>query len=224
MAEAQPLLTITGLSKSLQGRSILNVDRLEIGKGQCVLLRGANGAGKTTLLKIIAGLLKPDAGQLCLDGVTGTWRVVAPLLRKHIVYLHQRPYLFDCSVAANVGYGLRRRGVPGHQITARVTQSLDRAGLSHLAERNANQLSGGETQRVALARARVLSPRVLLLDEPMAGMDRDARRRTDELLRSLRSEDTGLIVTSHELDSNAHWWDAEFELENGQLHALAQDD
>ena len=217
---SEPLLTITGLQKTVNRRMVLDIDRIELFTTRGVLLRGPNGAGKTMLLKIVAGLLSPDRGEIQIDSYAGAWRRAASRLRSNFVYLHQQPYLFDRSVAANVSYGLRRRGMSKVDTARLVTNSLEWAGLAHLSERNARQLSGGEKQRVALTRARVLSPRILLLDEPLSGMDRDARRRTTELLQSLRAGGTGLVITSHELDSSDASWDAEFELNDGRLTIL----
>ncbi len=220
MMSSEPLLTITGLQKTVNRRMVLDIDRFELSATRGVLLRGPNGAGKTTLMKIAAGLLAPDHGEIQIDSYAGAWRRVASRLRSNIVYLHQQPYLFDRSVAANIAYGLRRRGVSKTDTARLVMESLEWAGLAHLSERNARQLSGGEKQRVALTRARVLSPRILLLDEPLSGMDRDARRRTTELLQSLRAAGAGLVIASHELDSSDGSWDAEFELSDGRLTRL----
>jgi len=217
---SEPLLSITRLQKTVNRRMVLDIDRFELSATRGVMLRGPNGAGKTMLLKIIAGLLPPDHAEIQIDCHAGDWREVVSQLRSSIVYLHQQPYLFDRSVAANIAYGLRRRGMSRLDTARLVTDSLEWAGLAHLSERNARQLSGGEKQRVALTRARVLSPKILLLDEPLSGMDRDARQRTTELLQSLRAAGAGLVITSHELDSSDASWDAEFELNDGRLTIL----
>ncbi|MCK5430364.1 MAG: ABC transporter ATP-binding protein, partial [Anaerolineales bacterium] len=89
----------------------------------------------------------------------------------HVIYLHQNPYLFDRSVTDNIAYGLRHRKCSIKDISRKVSEAMDWAGIGHLQLRNARELSGGERQRVAFARARILSPRVLLLDEPTTGVD-----------------------------------------------------
>jgi molybdenum cofactor guanylyltransferase len=106
--------------------------------------------------------------------------------------------MFDRSVADNIAYGLRNKGLPAEQIRGKVEQALDWAGILHLAGRNARRLSGGEKQRVALTRARILAPRLLLLDEPMANMDLESREQTLGLIGRLKSDGIGAIVTSHE--------------------------
>ena len=106
--------------------------------------------------------------------------------------------MFDKTVAENIAYGLRRSGLKRAQVDETVAQALQWAQLSKLASRNARQLSGGKKQRVALTRARVLSPRLLLLDEPLASMDINAREQTIHLIKRLKSEGVSTIVTSHE--------------------------
>lgn len=106
--------------------------------------------------------------------------------------------MFDRSVADNIAYGLRNKGLAPERIKQEVRQALAWAGLRHLAQRNAQELSGGEKQRVALTRARVLAPRLLLLDEPIANMDLESREQTLDLIRRLKHDGISAIVTSHE--------------------------
>ncbi len=197
------LLRFSHLRKAVSGRRLLDIPEFDIPAGAGIVLTGRNGAGKTMLLKILAGLEAPDHADITYRGRTLSWPAAVPLLRKHVMYLHQHPYMFDRSVAENIAYGLRHVGVPKPQIRARVQQALDWAGLSHLAERNAQQLSGGEKQRVGLTRARVLSPELLLLDEPLANLDHESREQTFVLIRRLRSEGISTVVTSHEPQAGA---------------------
>ena len=192
------LLEIKNLRKSVGGNCLLDIPSLRVDENSCILLTGRNGAGKTTLLKILAGLQAPDHAEVCHQGICAPWKSAQRLLRRHTVYLHQEPYMFDRSVADNIAYGLRNKGVPQEQIRDKLEQALAWAGILHLAERHAQQLSGGEKQRVALTRARILAPRLLLLDEPMANMDLESREQTLGLIGRLKSEGIGAIVTSHE--------------------------
>ena len=192
------LLEITHLRKSVGGARLLDIPSLCLAENSCIVLTGRNGAGKTTLLKILAGLEAPDYADVRHQGVSAPWNSAKLLLRRQSVYLHQQPYMFDLSVADNVAYGLRNKGLPAEQIRDQVKQALAWAGILHLAERNAQQLSGGEKQRVAMTRARVLAPRLLLLDEPMANMDLESREQTLALIRRLKSDGITAIVTSHE--------------------------
>jgi molybdenum cofactor guanylyltransferase len=181
-----------------RGDKLFDIDEFDITQGTCIVLSGQNGAGKTTLLKILAGLETPDYAEVEFDGRRLTWKAARARLRREVVYLHQQPYMFDHSVADNIAYGLSRQAVPAARIKARVAEALAWSGLTHLAQRNARELSGGEQQRVAVTRARVLSPRLLLLDEPLANMDISAREQTILLIRRLKDDGVSTIITSHE--------------------------
>jgi tungstate transport system ATP-binding protein len=186
------------LSKSVHDRRLFHDLQLGIHPGECVVLSGDNGEGKTTLLRIMAGLLTPDSGNCQYNGSSHNWRWARNWLLHNVVYLHQDPYLFDFSVLDNIAYGLRRRGYRTTQAREVALNALQRFGMEHLQHRNAKQLSGGEKQRVALLRAWVLSPRLLLLDEPVASMDEQARHRTLFLINRLLQEDVSLVITAHE--------------------------
>jgi ABC-type sulfate/molybdate transport systems ATPase subunit len=214
------LLTFYGLEKShADGRRLLNIARLDISAGACLLLTGENGAGKTTLLKIIAGLEAPDCAEVEYQGQRLAWHAAQPHYRHDVIYLHQQPYLFDSSVTDNIAYGLKRAGVAKAEIVRRVAQALEWAGLGVLATRNARRLSGGEQQRVALTRAWVLSPRVLLLDEPLASMDPESRERSYFLIQRLKTEGIGVVIASHEFERLAAVADVHLRLDNGTLCA-----
>jgi tungstate transport system ATP-binding protein len=214
---AQVLITFYDLRKTIAGRCLFDIPQLVIEQGRCMLLSGENGAGKTTLLKIIAGLEVPDRAEVHYQDKVLSWKAARRLCRDQAVYLHQTPYLFDGSVADNVAYGLHRAGVTRAEARKRVAATLTWAGLEHLSQRNARQLSGGEKQRVALARARILSPRLLLLDEPTASMDQEARERTYFLIQRLRSEDMAVVIASHELERLMPLGDVHLHLHKGEL-------
>ena len=186
------------LTKSINQRTLFDDIGLAIEPGECIVLSGDNGEGKTTLLRILSGLLAPDRGDCRYNGTHYQWQRARPWLLQNVVYLHQEPYLFDRSVLDNIAYGLRQRGHSIQQSRAIAIDALNTTGLDHLQERSARQLSGGEKQRVALLRAWVLSPRLLLLDEPVANMDERARHRTLFLIRRLQQDGVSLIITAHE--------------------------
>jgi len=202
------------------GEPLLAVARFELPAGSCTILSGRNGAGKTTLLKIAAGLMKPDQGTVQTGGACLHWRSARRVLRKHSIYMHQHAYMFDASVADNVAYGLRKTGVPSARREDAVGTALEWAGLGPLAARNARHLSGGERQRLALARARVLSPAVLLLDEPTTNMDREARQQSFFLIRRLVSEGTGVVIASHDLQIIGQLGDRHLHLVDGGLREM----
>jgi tungstate transport system ATP-binding protein len=210
----ESLLSACQLQKTFGDRLLLNIDSLAFYAGEAVLLSGRNGAGKSTLLKIMAGLESFDSGTLSYRG--------APLNRRahrniggKVIYLHQQPCLFDSSVEANVGYGLKARA--NSPQAARIHQALTWSGLAHLAKRNAQTLSGGEKQRIALARAWVMEPELLLLDEPTANMDAESREQTLFLIRRLINEGMGIVLCSHEFKTDHRLIQRELHLEAGHL-------
>jgi tungstate transport system ATP-binding protein len=210
-------LEYSSIKLSLGHRVLFKELCFEINRGECVLLSGDNGEGKTTLLRIMAGIKRPDSGMCRYHGVCHDWRRARAWLLQNVVYLHQDPYLFDASVEDNIAYGLRRRGLAKATVMAIVNDALQRAGLDHLQTRSGKQLSGGEKQRVALLRAWVLSPHLLLLDEPVASMDQQARQRTLFMIRWLLQEGVSLVITAHEPRLFAPLADRHLRLERGEL-------
>lgn len=195
-------------------REILRGIELDLESGRCQLLCGANGAGKSTLLRILAGMEKPDAASVAVDGAIRRWRQVRRELLARCIYLHQTPYLFEGSVRKNLNYPLfGRRG----NRAARIAEALQWSGLSALSEQAAHRLSGGERQRVALARAWLRNPDVMLLDEPTSNMDTACRQRTIELLGMLKREGVALVIATHDPLHFAPIADAVLDIEGGEL-------
>lgn len=217
MNRADPI-EYTGLAMSIHRQPLFDDLCLNIEPGECIVLSGDNGEGKTTLLRILAGLLPPDAGECRYNGSGYHWKRARPWLLQNVVYLHQEPYLFDSSVQDNIAYGLRRHGHTTRQAQAIAARALKSADLGHLQQRGARQLSGGEKQRVALLRAWVLSPRLLLLDEPIASMDERSRHRTLFLIRRLQQDGVSLIITAHEPRLFAPLAQRHLRLKQGQLN------
>jgi tungstate transport system ATP-binding protein len=211
------IIRYTALRKTVHGQLLLDIDSLEIHEHACVALSGRNGAGKSTLMRIIAGLEIPDSVTVTLDGLTLPWRRACQQMRTHVIYLHQNPYLFDRSVTDNIAYGLRHRKLSIKEISRKVSEALDWASIGHLQMRNARELSGGERQRVAFARARILSPRVLLLDEPTTNMDSEARNQTYRMIKRLKDDSVSIIIATHEFHTVAHLCDTHLSLESGSL-------
>jgi molybdate transport system ATP-binding protein len=177
--------------------------------GEVLAVLGPNGAGKSTLLMMIAGLLKPDSGHIRLgdtvlsDTDAGTFM---PAHARGVAMLSQQAMLFPhMSVAANVGYAPRCRGLSRRAARTAARRWLDAVDAADLAERRPAQLSGGQAQRVALARALAAEPRLLLLDEPMAALDVSAAPAMRRLLREVLSDTgrTAIIVTHDVLDALA---------------------
>ena len=195
-------------------REILNDITVWLQQGEVVLLTGDNGSGKSTLLRIMAGLLKPDSGNVVCANEPGAISHSRKTLLKEVMYLHQTPYLFDGSVKKNLLYALNK----GREDRAKqVDQALEWVGLEHLAEENAKTLSGGERQRIALARALLRRPRFLLLDEPTAHLDAISSARISNLLLELKSRSVSMLIASHEPFYLGDLIDVEYKLENGRL-------
>lgn len=210
------------LRKQIDGRPLLNIKKLTIPASSCLFLSGDNGAGKTTLLKIISGLMMPDHAEICYQGKTLSWSSARHLIQHEIIYLHQTPYIFDASVSNNIAYGLRCRGYSSSEINDRVDDALRWSGLAKFASRNARQLSGGERQRVVLTRACILRPHVLLLDEPLTGLDYNARIQTLSLIEYLMSEGMGIVVTGHDVETSMSMSTEHLHLYDGMLLSFEQ--
>jgi tungstate transport system ATP-binding protein len=172
--------------------------RIELEACSGYVLTGPNGSGKTTLLRIAAGLEAAERGQLAFRAETSTTSGYPEAWRRDIVYVHQQPYLFHTSIEKNLEYGLARRGTPLAERSARVRAALEWAGLSDRRDVPPHKLSGGEKQRVALARAKALDPTLLLLDEPTANLDGQARKQVLELVTALCIENHTVVVASHD--------------------------
>jgi putrescine transport system ATP-binding protein len=192
---AQPLVRIEGVSKHFAGVPAVAELTLDIFEGEFFALLGPSGCGKTTLLRLLAGFETADAGRLLLDGVDLTG---VPPHRRPLNMMFQSYALFPhLTVADNVAFGLTQDGLPKPEIAARVDEMLALVKLDGFHRRKPQQLSGGERQRVALARALVKRPRVLLLDEPLAALDKKLRGETQFELMHLKDRLglTFMIVT-----------------------------
>ncbi|MCU0906101.1 MAG: ABC transporter ATP-binding protein [Rhodobacteraceae bacterium] len=194
-AVAPPVLSVRGLEKRFGGTVVLSDCAIDIAEGEIVTLLGPSGCGKTTLLRCIAGFWTPDAGAITIDGRDA---LALPVNRRPVGVVFQSYALFPhMTVAQNVGYGLRMRGVPRAEIAQAVARALETVALSAFADRWPAQLSGGQQQRVAVARVLVLEPRVLLLDEPFSALDAKLRGAMQMDLRQLikRLGITAIFVT-----------------------------
>ncbi|HEV7617084.1 MAG TPA: ABC transporter ATP-binding protein [Burkholderiaceae bacterium] len=194
------LLSILRLQKRFGERILLDIDRLAIAPGSAYVLTGANGAGKSTLLRILCGLEPAEISEAFFLGQPARFSPYSPAMRDAIVYVHQHPAMFSTSVTENIGYGLVARGRPKMEIAQRVDEAMAWAGVTHLRGSRPGILSGGEKQRIALARAKVLSPKLLLLDEPTANLDGPAREQVIALIPTLINAGSSVIMACHDRD------------------------
>ncbi|HTG83022.1 MAG TPA: ABC transporter ATP-binding protein [Geobacteraceae bacterium] len=195
----EPLYRLKNLRKSYGSREVLAIEDLSIREGGIYTLTGPNGSGKSTLLGILAFLSPPTTGEVLFAGESVAWNSRSLLsLRRNATLLHQAPYLFDTSVRGNITFGLKTRGLTAGEQQRRVAEALEMVDLVGFEKRKARELSGGEVQRVALARALALKPRVLLLDEPLANVDRKCAELLVEVIISLPARGTSVIVSTHD--------------------------
>ncbi len=159
---------------------------LSVEPGELVALLGPSGCGKTTALRIVAGLLAPTSGEVLVDGRS---LLGVPPEKRGAAMVFQKPLLFPhMSVEANVGFGLRMRGMPQGETSARARKALSRVHMGGYGDRRPNELSGGQQQRVSLARALVTEPELLLLDEPLSALDANLRNTLRDLVREVQEE------------------------------------
>jgi putative spermidine/putrescine transport system ATP-binding protein len=202
----QPAPAVAGLSLTVAPHALL-------------ALLGPSGSGKSTVLKLVAGIERPESGDILLDGhsVLGV-----PAHRRGAVLMFQKAYLFPfLSVAENIAFGLRAQGAARATIRSEVARMLELVGLPGTERRRPGQLSGGEQQRVALARALVTRPRVLLLDEPLCSLDPATRQTLQEAVRRIQRE-LGIttVLVTHDRAEALAMADRVALLDHGRLIAL----
>jgi ABC-type sugar transport system ATPase subunit len=197
------MIQIRDLFIQRNGRNTLQIDSLDIQRGETLTIVGPNGAGKSTLLLALARLLKPSHGDIVYDGKSlQQWDELE--YRRRISFVFQSPLLMDMTVQQNIALGLKFRGVPKQEIRERVGKWMNQLGVESLSKRRAGQLSGGEAQRVSLARAFVLEPELLLLDEPFAALDPPTHAKLlDDLSVLLRENHRTAVFVTHNLNEAA---------------------
>lgn len=192
-----PLIQIENLSKAYDDVQAVDNVNLEIEAGELFCLLGASGCGKTTLLRMLAGFETPTSGKIYIDGhdmagIDPADRPVNIMFQNYALFPHMR-------VADNIAYGLKRAGLRGQALEERVSSLLALVRLEGLGHRKPHQLSGGQRQRVALARALARQPKLLLLDEPLAALDKKLREETQFELMNIQDElGTSFMVVTHD--------------------------
>lgn len=200
------MIRIVHLKKDFRRVSVLRDVNLSIERGQATIIIGRSGCGKSVLLKHIIGLLRPDSGDIYIDGQNITTFTKGELfeLRKRFGMLFQSAALFDSmSVGENVGLGLREHtGLTEEEIADRVRQRLKMVGLPRVEGMRVSELSGGMKKRVGLARALAMDPEFVLFDEPTTGLDPIMADAINELICELKSKlSSTIIVVTHDIVS-----------------------
>ncbi len=205
------LVALRGASFAYEdGPSVLDGLDFEIRAGRALALLGRNGSGKTTLMRLLSGGLRPHAGQLSVEGSpVGYDRKGLTRLRTTVQLVVQDPddQLFAASVGQDVSFGPLNLGLSDTEVRARVDEALAALDITGLAERPTHLLSYGQRKRTAIAGAVAMRPRVLILDEPTAGLDPDGQERLLVTLDGLRASGTTVVMATHDVDLALRWAD-----------------
>jgi tungstate transport system ATP-binding protein len=195
--DPRPVVELRDVIVEREKRTILDIQNLRLETGKTLTVIGPNGAGKSTLLRVVGLLERPTYGSVFHHGeATGDKHDLTR--RRRLAVVMQRPFMRNTSTWDNVATGLKFRGIGGNEAKTKVGEWLERLGISHLADRNARELSGGEAQRASLARGLVLEPDILLLDEPFAALDEPTRLTLhDDLWNILRDVQTATLFVTH---------------------------
>lgn len=191
------MLDVVDVTVEFDGQRVLDSRSLHVERGEVVALLGPSGSGKSTMLRLIAGIIRPSAGRIVIDGVDVS---ELPTHLRSVGMVFQDEQLFPhLGVAGNVEFGLKMRGMPRDERRGRAAELLRMVGLEGFGERRIDRLSGGEAKRVALARSLAPAPKVLLLDEPLTGLDRELHDRlVVDVASILRQTSTTAVWVTHD--------------------------
>jgi phospholipid/cholesterol/gamma-HCH transport system ATP-binding protein len=210
---AIPAIEFRNVVLAFDDRVILDDLSFKVMKGETKIILGGSGGGKSTIIKLVLGLLKPDSGQILVDGedVTDYTEDQMMRVRKNIGMVVQEGALFDSlSVYDNVAYRLHEQGVPEDEVEPEVRRMLRFVNLEDAIDKMPIELSGGMRRRVGIARALIGDPKIVLFDEPTAGLDPPTARTICELAMKLRDlEDVSSIFVTHEMN-NLHYICSEY--------------
>lgn len=197
----EPVLKLHNISKTYNGREVLNIEELIIPGKKIYGIIGANGSGKTTLLRIMGLLLPSDSGQVKILGENVHWdKKLILKLRRQMSMVTQTSYMFEGTVYYNVSYGLRARKIKEAKVNQIVMETLEMVGMQDFVKADARTLSGGERQKVAIARALAVKPKILFLDEPTSSIDPNSGQEIEKYIRHINQVyKTTIVVVTHNL-------------------------
>jgi len=217
MTESQAL-TVRNLCKSYNTRQVVNDVSLEIHPGEIVGLLGPNGAGKTTTFHMITGFIRPEAGKIFIDRTEITNFAVFKRARLGLGYLAQEPSVFrKLTVEENILAILELLNTPEENRKQIVDEMLNKLDIKQLAKNKGSSLSGGERRRVELARALVSRPKFLLLDEPFTGIDPIIRAEIQDIVKQLKAEGLGILITDHNVRETLEITDRTYIMHDGKV-------
>ena len=206
------------LTKSYNGRKVVNKVSLHMQTGEIVGLFGPNGAGKTTTFYMIIGFIKPDQGKILLGSEEITELPMFMRARKGITYLPQEPSIFKkMTVEDNLKSILEFNNVDNALMAHKVAELLESFKLDHLSKNNADSLSGGERRRLEIARALMIAPRFMLLDEPFSGIDPISVSDLKKIINGLKVKDIGILLSDHNVRDSLPLCDRAYVVNNGKV-------
>ncbi|MGD6940527.1 ATP-binding cassette domain-containing protein [Cytobacillus gottheilii] len=212
------ILSVHNLLFQRAAKTYLEVQDLSLYKSEILGIIGPNGAGKSTLIKLMSFLESQSSGTIQFEGAPYTAASIPLAIRRELAVVMQQSLLLDTTAAKNVSSGLKLRKIPRSIIKERTEYWLEQLSISHLANRNARFLSGGEAQRVNLARALVLQPKILFMDEPFSALDYPSKVKLLKDLKPLLQEtETTAVFVSHDLEEIKFLTDRLAVLINGKL-------
>jgi lipopolysaccharide export system ATP-binding protein len=218
LVEPHGILKAAEISKSYQGRRVVDGVSVSVQTGEVVGLLGPNGAGKTTSFYMIVGLITPDAGQVFLDDRDITGLAMYERARVGISYLPQEPSVFrKLSVEDNLMAILETLSLNAHQRRERLEMLLEQMGLEKVRKNKGYMLSGGERRRVEIGRSLVIQPQFLLLDEPFSGIDPIQVLELQKIIANLKLSGIGILITDHNVRETLAVTDRAYIINNGRI-------
>jgi len=208
----------TSLIKTYRTRRVVNDVSIQVNRGEVVGLLGPNGAGKTTTFYMVVGLVRPNDGQITLDGEDVSHLPMHLRARKGIGYLAQEPSVFrKLSVEENLLAVWELLGIPKKEQKERLEELLEEFHITRIRKSKGSQLSGGERRRVEIARAMATNPSFLLLDEPFSGIDPLAISDIQKMIRQLKNRNLGILITDHNVRDTLAITDRAYILSEGRI-------
>jgi len=211
-------LEVRNIVKTFKNRTVVNQVSFHVNSGEIVGLLGPNGAGKTTSFRIAIGMLRPEAGMVLINGENVTDTAMYKRSRKGLGYLAQEAVVFrKLSVYDNIFAILEARGYSSKEAKAKTERLLEEFGLKLLKKSREGNLSGGERRRLEIARALSLEPQIMLLDEPIAGVDPIAIAEIIKHIRNLKNRGIGILITEHQVKDVLPILDRAYIIHDGRL-------